>query len=92
MQPVQSYDPVDPGKVNTIHILKSGEIISSLEDYLKVEDRFAWVNRSFIISKILELRRLTDNQKKSVIAIYEEGQKIREYVNVYETFKHLSFW
>ena len=87
-----SYQSGDPGIVNTIHILNTGEIISSLEEYLKVEERFAWVNRSFIITKILALRKLTDHQKKSVIAIYEEGQKIREYINVDETFKPLSFY
>lgn len=77
--------------MNTIHILNTGEIISSLEEYLKVEERFSWVNRSFIISKMLQLRKLTDNKKKSVIAIYEEGHHIREYVNVEETFRPLSF-
>jgi hypothetical protein len=92
MDTVQSYQIADPGSVNTIHILNSGEIISSLEEYLKFEDRFSWVNRSFIISKMLQLRKLTDSKKKSIIAIYEEGHLIREYVNVDETFRPLSFY
>jgi len=91
MPTLQSYQVAEPGQVNTIHILNSGEIISSLEDYLRFEDRFSWVNRSFIISKMLELRKLTDTRKKSVIAIYEEGHFIREYVNVEESFRPLSF-
>jgi hypothetical protein len=91
MHTLQSYQVAEPGQVNTIHILNSGEIISSLEDYLKFEDRFSWVNRSFIIAKMLELRKLTDTRKKSIIAIYEEGHLIREYVNVEETFRPLSF-
>jgi hypothetical protein len=91
MPALQPYQVADPGQVNTIHILNSGEIISSLEDYLRFEDRFSWVNRSFIISKMLELRKLTDTRKKSIIAIYEEGHFIREYVNVEESFRPLSF-
>lgn len=91
MQTFQSYQVTEPGLVNTIHILSSGEIISSLEEYLKVEDRFSWVNRSFIIAKMLELRKVTDSRKKSIIAIYEEGHLIREYINVEETFRPLSF-
>ena len=80
------------GTVSTIHILKDGEVVSSVQDYMKVEDRFSWVDRSFIVSKILKLRSVTDEFKKSVIVIYEEGQQIREFVNVDETFKPLLFY
>jgi hypothetical protein len=66
-------------------------MISNVEDYLKFEDRFEWVDRRFIIEKMLHLRQLTDEQKRSVIVIYEDGQKIREYVNVEPTFKPLAF-
>lgn len=81
----------DFAKVSTIHILKSGEMINSLQDYLKVEDRFAWVDRSYIISKMLRLITLTNTSKKSVIAIYEEGHQIKEFVNVEQEFKPLTF-
>jgi hypothetical protein len=79
------------GLVSTIHVLKSGEIISSVQDYMKVEDRFAWVDRTYIIAKILDLQKKTDDRRRSYIVIYEDGNLIREYVNVDQTFKPLSF-
>jgi hypothetical protein len=81
----------DYGIVSTIHVLQSGEVISSVEDYLKVEDRFSWVDRAYIISKILHLRKLTDDRKRSVIVIYEDGHMIREYVNVEHEFIPLAY-
>jgi hypothetical protein len=92
MSHIETYKLPDFAKVITIHILKTGEIIESLEDYLKVQDRFSWVDRSFIISKIFYLRRLTDSPKKSVIVIYEEGHHIKEFINVEEDFKPLCFF
>jgi hypothetical protein len=80
-----------PGSVFTIHILNTGEIISNVEDYLKFEDRFEWVDRKYIIEKMLHLRQLTDEQKRSVIAIYEDGRQIKEFVNVEPSFKPLAF-
>jgi hypothetical protein len=80
------------GIVSTVHILKSGEVVSNVQEYMKVEDRFSWVDRSFIVSKILRLRSLTDESKRSVIVIYEDGQQIREFVNVDETFKPLLYY
>jgi hypothetical protein len=91
MSHIQTYQLPDFAKVSTVHILNTGEIISSLEDYLKVQDRFAWVDQSHIISSIFRLRRLTESPKKSVIVIYEEGRLIKEYVNVDESFKPLVF-
>jgi hypothetical protein len=81
----------DYGIVSTVHILESGEVISSVEDYMKVEDRFSWVDKSYIVSKILHLRKLTDEHKRSVIAIYEDGHKIREFVNVEKEFMPLAY-
>ncbi|MBS1948926.1 MAG: hypothetical protein JST47_14275 [Bacteroidetes bacterium] len=81
----------DYGIVSTIHILQSGEVINSVEDYMKVEDRFSWVDKAFLVSKILQLRKLTDDTKKSVIVIYEEGHVIKEYVNVEKEFIHLLY-
>jgi hypothetical protein len=83
--------PHHPGTVCTVHILNTGEIISNVEDYLKFERRFDWVDRKFIIEKILHLRQLTDEQKRSVIAIYEDGKQIKEFINVDHSFKPLAF-
>lgn len=91
MSLLPSFQFRDYGIVSTIHILQSGEVISSVEDYLKVEDRFSWVDRSYIISKILHLRKLTDDHKRSVIVIYEDGHHIREYVNVEHEFIPLAY-
>jgi hypothetical protein len=91
MSHFQTYLQPDFAKVNTVHILKTGEIISSLEDYLKVQDRFAWVDQAYIISTIFRLRRLTESPKKSVIVIYEEGRVVKEHINVEESFIPLVF-
>jgi hypothetical protein len=79
------------GTVYTVHILNTGEIISNVQDYMKFEDRFDWVDRKFIIEKILHLRKLTDEQKRSVIVIYEDGKQIKEFINVEHSFKPLAF-
>lgn len=77
------------GNVNTLHILKTGEVISSHDQYQFVEDRFNWVDKPGIISRILRLRLVTDSHKKTIIAIYEDGQIIKEFVNVDDYFKPL---
>jgi hypothetical protein len=92
MNSTQDYRVSERGLVSTIHVLKSGEVISSVQDYLKVEDRFTWVDRTFIVSKILELQKKTDDHKRSFIVIYEDGNLIREFVNVEQGFKPLSFY
>ena len=89
---MEQFQPLSQGQVSTIHILKSGEIISTLEEFREVEDRFGWVNKVDLVTKLLQLRRLTDNTKKSVIAIYEDGQVVREYVNVEYEFRPLSYY
>ena len=86
----QSFSPADPGTVRTIHILKDGTFVSSVEDFQAVQERFAWVNKADMIRRILHLRTVTDESKKSVIAIYEEGQ-IKEFHNVDQWFRPLSF-
>jgi hypothetical protein len=89
---MQNYSrSYQPGIVFTIHILNTGEIISSVEEYMKFEERFAWVDRKYIIEKILHMRKLTDEEKRSVIVIYEDGQKIREFINVDHSFKPLAY-
>jgi len=91
MSHIQSYHLPDFAKVYTVHVLKTGEIITSLDDYLKVQDKFTWVDQAQIISTIFRLRRLTESPNKSVIVIYEEGRVIKEYINVEENFKPLVF-
>ena len=87
-----SYIPTrDFGIVSTVHILQSGEVISTVEEYMKVEERFAWVDKAYIVSKILQLRKLTDDKKRSVIVIYEDGRMIREFVNVDKEFMPLAY-
>jgi hypothetical protein len=39
-----------------------------------------------MIARLLTLRRVTDPEKKSIIAIYEEGQVIKEFINLDEHF------
>ena len=78
--------------VYTVHILKTGEVITSVQDYMKFEDRFTWVDKKFIVERILHARQRTDDEKKSVIVIYENGQKIKEYINVDHTFTPLTYY
>lgn len=91
MHPLLNYQLGDLGKVTTMYILDTGEIVESREDYLKIEDRFTWVDRRKIIDRILQLRALTDTNRKSVIAIYEKDHSIREFVNVEVQFSPLSY-
>jgi hypothetical protein len=81
-----SYAPSSPSKVTTVHILGDGQVVGSLQEFQLVEDRFAWVSRADMIARLLTLRRITDPEKKSIIAIYEEGQVIKEFVNLDEHF------
>ena len=89
---MEDYQVSERGIVSTVHVLKTGEVISSVQDYMKVEDRFSWVDRTFIVSKILALQKRTDDRKRSFIVIYEDGNVIREFVNVDQTFKPLTFY
>jgi hypothetical protein len=89
---MQDYQISERGIVSTIHVLKSGEVLTTVQDYMKYEDRFAWVDRTFIIGKILELQKKTDDRRRSFIVIYEEGNSIREFVNVDQSFKPLGFY
>jgi hypothetical protein len=80
-----------PASVSTVHILTSGELIFSREDYERVKERFAWVDQQFILAEILRLRRLTDNGKQSVIAIYEDGKRIKPFMNLEHDFHPVDF-
>ena len=86
MNTKEHFQLPETSKVSTVHILRSGEIISTVQDFMKVEDRFAWVDKSYIVATVFRLRRLTTERKKSIIAIYEEGQQIKEYINVEHEF------
>jgi hypothetical protein len=91
MHPVETSAPSDKGFVSTVHVLKDGEIIYSFQDFLKIENRFSWVDRRYLVGKILELQRKTDDRRRSFLVIYEEGNQIREYVNMDQTFKPLPY-
>lgn len=75
-----------PATVRTVHVLSTGQLVWSREDYEKVKERFDWVDRQFILSEILRLRRLTDNGGQSIIAIYETSRSIRQFMNIDHNF------
>jgi len=77
--------------VSTIHVLNTGEIIESREDFEKVQERFSWADRKTAIQRILQLRSITTLGKKSVIVYYEKGHQIKEHINVETDFLPLNF-
>ena len=79
------------GFVSTVQVLKTGEIIHSLQEFLKIENRFSWVDKKYLVGKILELQRKTDDRRRSFLVFYEEGNQIREYVNMDQTFQPLPY-
>ena len=83
---VQSYSTPDIGRVQTVHVLSNGDFVFSLEDFKKVEDKFSWVDKRFVLSELFRLRPLTDAQKISFVAILEEGQVIRPMLNIEPAF------
>jgi len=90
MKSYAHYSPVTQGTVSTVHVLKSGEIVQGVQEYMKVENHFSWVDRKSIVEKILKLRTLTDEKKSSVIVLYEDGHHIREFLNVDQPFTPLA--
>lgn len=93
MQSVETSSIIsERGFVSTVHILKSGEMIYSLQDFLKIESRFSWVDKKYLVGKILELQKKTDDRRRSFLVIYEDGNQIREYVNMDQTFQPLPFY
>jgi hypothetical protein len=77
--------------VSTMHVLSDGEIICSREAFEKVQQRFDWADRRTCIQRILKLKALTHDGKKSVIVFYETGHLIKEHINVETNFQPLSF-
>ncbi len=77
--------------VSTIHILQSGEIVDSREGFEKVQERFSWADRSTCIERIIKLRSMTEEGKKSLIVFYEKDHLIREHINVEKNFRPLQF-
>lgn len=75
--------------VRTVHILNTGELVWTREEYEKVKHRFEWVDQRFMLSEILRLRNLTDNGKQTIIAVYETGRVIKSFMNTDHNF-HLS--
>jgi hypothetical protein len=91
MYSVETSVPSERGFVSTVHVLKSGEMIYSLQDFLKIETRFSWVDKKFLINKILELQKKTDDRRRSFLVFYEEGNQVREYVNMDHSFTPLPY-
>jgi hypothetical protein len=78
MHSVEASALSERGFVSTVHVLKSGEIIYSLQDFMKIESRFSWVDKKYLVTKILELQKKTDDRRRSFLVIYEDGNR---YVN-----------
>ena len=91
MHSAEVFPISEKGFVSTVHVLKDGEIIYSLQDFLKIESRFSWVDKKYLVSKILELQKKTDDRRRSFLVIYEDGNQIREYVNMDQTFQPLPY-
>ncbi|MBS1949174.1 MAG: hypothetical protein JST47_15545 [Bacteroidetes bacterium] len=91
MSDYEPYKSVALGTVSTVHVLKSGKVIMGLQEYLKVENHFSWVDKKSIVEKILKLRSLTDESKNSLIVLYEDGHHIREFINVDHLFTPLAY-
>ena len=72
--------------VRTVHILKTGELIFSLEEYKKVQERFSWVDKAFVLSEIFRLRPLTDTDRYSFVVIYEDSKLIKPLLNLEPEF------
>jgi hypothetical protein len=77
--------------VSTMHVLSDGEIIASREGFEKVQQRFDWADRKTCIQRILQLKSLTSDGKKSIIVFYEAGHLIKEHINVETNFLPLRF-
>ncbi len=91
MHSVETSAPQVKGFVSTVHVLNDGKIIYSLQDFLKIESRFSWVDKKYLIGKILELQKKTDDRRRSFLVIYEDGNQIREFVNMDQDFQPLPY-
>ena len=91
MHTVETSSIPEKGFVSTVHVLKSGEIIYSLQEFLKIESRFSWVDKKYLVGKILELQKKTDDRRRSFLVFYEEGNQIREFVNMDQSFQPLPY-
>ena len=91
MHSVETSALPEKGFVSTVHVLKGGEIIYSLQDFLKIESRFSWVDKKELVRKLLELQKTTGDRRMSFLVLYEEGNKIREFVNMNQTFQPLPY-
>jgi len=61
MHSVETSAFSERGFVSTVHVLKSGEIIYSLQDFMKIESRFSWVDKKYLVTKILEMQKKTED-------------------------------
>jgi|GEM_PF-3914045 len=70
--------------VTTVYVLADGALVHTPEAYQQVEERFSWVDKRDIITRLLRLRRETDEHNRSYIFIYENSRLIKEHLNVSE--------
>ena len=78
-------------EIQTFHVLESGEIISSLNEFLPVEEKFKWVDKKDMIKRVIALRSRTEPGSRSALVYYENGKMVKEFLNVLEGFKPLGY-
>jgi len=78
-------------EIHTFHVLKYGKIISSLVEFLPVQEKFQWINKKEMIKRVIALRSRTEPGGRSALVYYEDGRKVKEYLNVLEGFRPLGY-
>ncbi|MDI1353299.1 MAG: hypothetical protein PSX36_00180 [bacterium] len=71
--------------VDVVHILNDGNVVLSLHELEPFEGIFEWVDRTIIANLIDEMIAQTDGSRKSIIAIYENGD-IKTHTNISMNF------
>jgi hypothetical protein len=68
--------------VQTIYILSNGDRVTSMTDLDAVKDRFSWLDKKTLLTELLHTRGLTNTGNQSIIAVYEEGKKMKTFLNL----------
>ncbi|HUQ65857.1 MAG TPA: hypothetical protein VM101_06870 [Flavitalea sp.] len=79
----------DFSSVRTIYILRTGEQVSSREEFEKVKDSFEWLDKKVLLTEMLYARSLTNQHSRSIIAVYEEQKSMKLFLNLDADF-HLN--
>ena len=72
----------DFSSVQTIYILRSGEHVTSREEFEKVKDSFEWLDKKVLLTEMLYARSITNQDSRSIIAVYEEQKSIKLFLNL----------